>query len=223
MHDIDRTQREFLGEMGEYEQHEGPYETFEFQEVGETGELGEMTETPFNEVQEMELASELLEIHSEAELDQFLGNLIKRATKAVGAFARSPIGQALGGALKRVAKTALPIAGRALGTMVGGPLGGMVGGKLGNFASGLFETELEGLSQEDREFEVAKRFVRLAGSAAQAAARSPFNGDPRAIAQRALTLAARTYAPGLAQGIVGRGQHSGRWVRRGRTIVLFGV
>lgn len=228
MHDIDRTQGEVWGELGEYEQHAGSLETFEFHETGETGEAE--AEGPFNEVQEMELASELLEISSEAELDQFLGKLIKGATKAVGGFVRSPIGKALGGALKGVAKTALPIAGRALGTMVGGPLGGMVGGKLGNFASSLFEMELEGLSQEDREFEVAKQFVRMAGTAAQVASRAPTGIDPRTAAQRAMAAAAQTHgsASSGASGPLGspmgnRMRRGGRWVRRGRTIVLFGA
>jgi hypothetical protein len=227
MHDIDRTQREFFGEIAGESGQEVGHETFEFgHETGhETSFETEVHETEgaFNEVQEMELASELLEVHSEAELDQFLGNLIKRATKAVGGFVRGPIGQALGSALKGVAKTALPLAGRALGTMVGGPVGGMIGGKLGNLAGGLFEVELEGLSHEDREFEVAKQFVKWAGAAAQNAARSPVGSSPYAIAQAALTQAARTYAPGyLRRGGI-HGRMSGRWVRRGRTIVLMGV
>jgi hypothetical protein len=229
MHDIDRTQREFLGELAGEQGHETGHEVFEFQETGnqegqwET-ESHEVMEGPFNEVQQMELASELLEIQTEAELDQFLGKLIKGATRAVGSFARSSVGKALGGALKGLAKTALPIAGKALGTAFGGPLGGMVGGKLGNLASGLFETELEGLSQEDREFEVAKQFVRLAGAAAQTAVRSPQTANPVAAAQAALTQAARTYAPGLLrQGVGLRGRQGGRWIRRGRTIVLLGV
>jgi len=41
-------------------------------------------------------ASELLEISSEEELEQFLGGLIKK----VGGFVRGPVGQALGGVLK---------------------------------------------------------------------------------------------------------------------------
>jgi hypothetical protein len=230
MHDIDRTQGEVWGELGEYEQHAGSLETFEFHESGELGEAE--GESPFNEVQEMELASELLEINSEAELDQFLGKLIKGATKAVGSFVRSPIGKALGGALKGVAKTALPIAGRALGTMVGGPLGGVVGGKLGSFASSLFEMELEGLSQEDREFEVAKQFVRMAGTAAQVAARAPTSADPRLAAQRALAAAAQAHGatnvttattPSAGAMAPNRMRRGGRWVRRGRSIVLFGA
>ncbi len=225
MHDIDRTQREFMGELAAEQGHELSNEVFEFgNEVGHEVFESEQyeSEAPFNEVQQMELASELLEIQSEAELDQFLGKLIRGATKAVGGFVRSPIGKALGSALRGVAKTALPIAGKALGSMVGGPVGGMIGGKLGNFASGLLEVEMEGLSQEDREFEVAKSFVRLAGAAAQTAARNPRVADPQAAATAALTQAARVYAPGLLRRGQ-RGRQSGRWIRQGRTIVILGV
>lgn len=230
MHDIDRTNRELLGEVGHEFAHELPQETFEFsQETGEfSGESSwetQETEGSFNEVELMEFASELLEVQSEAELDQFLGKLIKSASKAASGFARSSVGRALGGALKSVAKTALPLAGRALGSVVGGPVGGMIGGKLGSMASNLFELELEGLSHEDREFEMAKQYVKLAGAATQAATRVAPSGDPARAAQSALAQAARIYAPGLlrsASGIAASGR-SGRWIRRGRTIVLLGV
>ena len=40
----------------------------------------------------MELAAELLGVASEAELDRFLGDLIKKAGRAVGQFVKSPVG-----------------------------------------------------------------------------------------------------------------------------------
>lgn len=77
MHDIDRTQMEsWEAEPGEFE-----YETY--QEF----------EGPFNEVEEMELASQLLEVTDEAELDQFLGSLFKKASRAVGSFMKGPVGK----------------------------------------------------------------------------------------------------------------------------------
>jgi len=48
--------------------------------------------------------------------------------------------------LKLLAEAALPIAGRALGTFVGGPVGGMIGGKLASAVGRMFGLELEGLS-----------------------------------------------------------------------------
>ncbi|MGH7520870.1 MAG: hypothetical protein ACREMI_06300 [Gemmatimonadales bacterium] len=90
-------------------------ETFEDSFEGETVE--ELTdgselesETGLDEVDEMDLAAELLGVSDEAELDQFFGKLIKKA----GKFLKSPTGKALGGILKNVARKALPIAGRAV-------------------------------------------------------------------------------------------------------------
>jgi len=94
MHDIDRVRLETQTETEMFEA--GPFEAeqFEFAEAEtpfqpETGEV-------FGETEQMELASEMLEISSEAELDRFLGDLIKRAGQAVGKFVSSPEGSALG-------------------------------------------------------------------------------------------------------------------------------
>jgi uncharacterized protein (DUF697 family) len=169
----------------------------EFEYNGEyQGEISSQEGT-FNEVSQMELASELLSVTNEMELDQFLGKLFKKAVGAASTFVKSPAGKALGGVLKNVAKKALPIAGKVLGNAVLPGVGGMIGGALGNAASGMFELELEGLSQEDREFETAKAFVKFAGNAARNAASSPQNRPPADVARNAVATAARRYAPGL--------------------------
>ena len=97
-------------------------ETFEEEqfEWGET-EWGGEAESVLSEADEMTLAAELLEITNEAELDRFLGGLIKKVGGAVGKFVKSPMGKAIGGVLKGVAKKALPIAGRALGAFSADP------------------------------------------------------------------------------------------------------
>ena len=231
MHDLDRTQMEFEPEeglSGEFEPEVPEGEDFEF----DAGEIGDQ-EGRFSEGEEMELASQLLEISDEAELDQFLGSLIKKAGRAAGGFLKSPLGRALGGWLKGVARKALPVAGGALGTFFGGPVGGMVGGKLASSAGSMFGLELEGLSQEDQEFEVARRYVRLAGSAAQKAAVAPTTTAPSAAAKAAVIEAAKQHAPGLLSriqqpyGTPGSGgsriRRSGRWLRRGNKIILHGV
>ena len=72
MHDLDRTFRETDSEDYEYEE-------FSFEE-----ELpGGTYDRPFSEAELDELALELLSVQSEQELDQFLGGLFKRATKAL--------------------------------------------------------------------------------------------------------------------------------------------
>ncbi len=153
-------------------------------------------EGTFNEVTEMELASELLSIQSEMELDQFLGKLFKKAVGAAKNFARSSTGKALGGMLKGLAKKALPIAGKALGSFIAPGIGTAIGGALGTAASNLFELELEGLSAEDREFETARAFVRFAGNSARRATGTRA-ANPSSTARTAIINSARRYAPGL--------------------------
>ena len=225
MHDIDRTQTEYSNEFS------GPQgEHFEFGENEWSPEAG----GTFNEAEEMELATELLSVSNEGELDRFLGNLLSRATKAVGSFARSPVGQAVGGVLKGVAKKALPLAGGAIGSYFGGPLGAKIGSGLANAAGDALGLEGE-TAGEDREFEGAKQFVRLAGQTAATAASAPQGADPRAVAQQAAMAAARQLAPGLlsvngsapSSGAqrpgTASGARSGRWLRRGNKIVLYGA
>jgi len=211
MHDIDRTQLEFAPEM----------ESYEYQQSESEG--------VFNEAEEMELAAELLEVSNEQELDHFLGGLIKKAGRAIGRVVRSPIGQAVGGMLKGLAKQAIPLAGTALGGLVGGPLGAQIGGGLASAASDSLGLESESWSQEDREFEGAKQFVRLAGEAIKNATAGS-GGEPTSAAQAAVAQAVQALAPGLLQSTgsagmpsYGGGGRSGRWMRRGNRIVLFGV
>jgi hypothetical protein len=181
----------------------------------------------FSEAELMELAAELLEVRDEAELDRFLGGLIKKAGQAIGQVVKSPIGKAVGGVLKGVAKQALPIAGTALGAYFGGPLGAKVGSGLASMAGKALGLELEGLSLEDREFEGAKQFVKFAGETVKSAVSAPPVADPRTAAQSAARTAAQQHIPGLlrpatvaaAAPAAGR-VRAGRWLRRGRNIVI---
>lgn len=229
------------------------FETYEYEQESEYGELGSELET--------ELAAELLEINNEQELEQFLGDIVK----SVGSFIKGPVGQAVGGVLKQVAKTALPAVGGALGSFVAPGIGTAIGSQLGSMAgSALGEYEVAG----EQEFEVAKKVVQLAQAAGQHAASAPPDMPPQAVAEQAVARAAKQIMPGLRLGGggpqmeqmeqeyghgrrgSGRGSRSrgygsygtydsydvndggyddgpraytGRWVRRGRKIVLLGV
>lgn len=153
-----------------------------------------------NQTQEAQLASELLEINSEEELDQFLGKLVSGAVKGVSNFARSGAGKALIGGLKNVTKAALPAVGGALGSFIPIPgVGTALGSKLGSMAAGLFELELETMNEEEAEFAVAQEVVRLGARAARTAASAPRNAPPGAVARAAIITAARRHAPGLAR------------------------
>jgi hypothetical protein len=220
MHDIDRTQLEFGQEMSGFQS-----EQFEYGEAEWSGE------SVLSEADEIQLAGELLEVTNEAELDRFLGDFIKKVGSVAGQVIRSPVGQAVGGVLKGVAKKALPMAGGAIGGYFGGPLGAKIGSGLASAAGSALGLETEQLEQEDREFEGAKQFVKVAADTVKAAASAPPGSDPRAVAQAAAVAAARKFAPALlgqggmagAGGAAGARGASGRWLRRGSKIVLYGV
>lgn len=226
MHDLDQTLgSEYESDGYEMEDFEDEYEEESDQEYEGYEEME--FEGVFDETEEMELAAELLSVSDEQEMEQFLGSLIKKAGRKLRKFAKSSAGRALGGILKNVARTALPIVGRAAGTFLGGPAGGMIGGKLASMAGKTFGLELEGLSPEDQEFETARRFVRLAGEAAKKVAYAPKNVPANKAAIMAVKAAAKKHAPGLfsqlQKGRNGGRQMSGKWIRRGRKIILFGV
>lgn len=249
MHDIDRTQMEGAWEAagygnGEFEEEFDGYgelygETFddEFEYDGEY-EYDEYeyddeyeVQGPLDEADEMELAAELLEITDEYELDQFLGKIFKKVTRSVGRVLPKAVRAPLGNALRGLAKKALPVAGAALGNLVVPGLGGAAGGMLASQAGKLFGLELEGLSPEDQEFEVARSFVRMAGEAAKVAATAPQGAPPQVVAKQAITAAAQQHAPGLIsaqqprprRGRQARPGQRGTWIRRGNVIILQGM
>lgn len=246
MHDLDRTQNQFESDYQEMD--------FEFdgqsEYDGEGDYTGESYEGAFDEVDEMEMAAELLEVTDEQELDQFLGKLLKKAKQGAGGFFKSAVGQHVGGLLKSAAKMALP----AVGNLIAPGVGGVAAAKLGS----VFGLELEGLSPQDQEFEEARSFVRFANEAATNAASAPPNTPTQQAAQQAVIQAAQRHAPGLLRpatnyggrygyppqyrdqrqrGSYGqamqRGAYgrrvvkSGRWAKvrdhRGERIILYGV
>lgn len=213
-HDTDRTQLEF-GETFEYgEIPELSSEQYEYSELGDImksvfgegpsgyegggyQEYQEYQELPLPEMLEDELASELLEVRSDQELDHFLGSLFSKVANTIGKAVNSPVGKALGGVLKQVAKQALPMVGKAVGSYFGGPVGGALGSQLASTAGDAFGLELSGLSPEDRDFEAARRYVRFAGEATKRATHARPDAEPRHIAKKALVEAAQAHAPGL--------------------------
>jgi hypothetical protein len=228
----------------EAQYHEAPYQETgfnageaAFQEMyGESPMLGEYMgeEEVISEEEEMALAAELLEIQSEEELDRFLGKLIKRVARGASSFIRSPVGKMIGGVLRQVAKRALPIAGKALGTFIGGPVGGLAAGHLTTLATQAMGLEAEGMSQQEAEFATARQFIRFGNAATRRAMRT-YSTTPRlypnTIVQSAFRSAAQQYAPGLLGPSAGRiaalpiptGRRRGVWIRRGRTLTLYGV
>ena len=237
MHDIDRISME--NQFGEYGgQYENSYEQqYENAYVGEDEgdfefEAALYNESPFTEAEELALASELLNVTDEQELDQFIGTLIKAASKKL---LGSPIGAQLGGIIKGAAKSALPLLGAAAGNLLIPGAGGVMGTKLASAAGSLLGLEVEGLSREDQEYEIARQLVRFGGAAASNADELDTSAPPQQGAQQAAVAAAQQYAPGLlrpdAQTDMQRPRRrrrcrhprTGQWIRRGNKILILGV
>jgi hypothetical protein len=212
-------------------------ELFEFGEFSSSGELSEQ--------EELELAMELLSAENEQELEQFLGNLISKVgkgLKAVGSFAMKNVLPVLGPTLKQIAKTALPLAGGALGSLIPIPgVGTALGSALGGAVAKALELEVAGAGHADPDLVRARRFVRMAACAIREAAKAIGSAPPEVVARTALAKAVQRQIPaaakaatiitqpsrpltsngGLTQRPVGAG--SGMWRRHGDRIVVEGA
>jgi uncharacterized protein (DUF697 family) len=194
--------------------------------MSDAGEL----ESPLTEAEEVELAMELMTVSSEAEMDQFLGKIWK-GIKKVGSFVGKRVLPVLGKALKSVAKKALPLVGGALGSFIPIPgVGTAIGSALGTAVSKALELEYGELNAEEAEFERARRFVRIAAAAAQQAASAPPSMDAEMAVNEALIAAARQHLPSVDLGelefaLAGTRvpRMSGRWMRKGRSIMVLDV
>ena len=176
MRDFNRIER--VGESG-WTEH-GPFEAEQLFGEGEEWSAGPAGET-FGEAERLEFASELLEVTSDAELDGVLRDLIGRVGQAVGRIISAPEGNAIGSVLKGAAKRVLS----------------GIGGDMPQSAGREFGLELEGLSNEDREFEIARSYVDFADAAVRNLASRPPFLHPEEAADAAVVEAAKTHAPGL--------------------------
>jgi hypothetical protein len=208
-----------------------PYgETYEYapeMEYSEAEHPGLETEAEvLSEAEVMELTEQLLGVSNEAELDQFLGDLLKGAVSGlagtVGHILPPGTLNQLGGFLKGAAKAALPLAGQAVGAYFGGPLGAQIGRGAASAAGNILGLEAE-LNSEDHEFEGAKTFVQMAADAVKTATTAPRDIDPSVIAGTAVKVAAERHAPGLLESVENTHSHharAGRWIRRGRNVII---
>jgi len=137
-------------------------------------------------LEELDLASKWLEARSGPELDALLRHITNRAS-VVARRRIDPQVQAL--LLNRfsraadIVRTGLQSDHQTAGLPIS--------------SEAIFGAELEGLSPEDQEFEIARRFVRLTFDASRHAALAPQGAAPDVIASHAERLAARRLAPGL--------------------------
>jgi uncharacterized protein (DUF697 family) len=97
--------------------------------------------TTFSQNEVNALATELLMLQNDAEIDNFFGDLLKKAVGGVKQFAGSQLGQTLTSGLKAVAKQALPQLGAAVGNMIVPGAGGAIGSRLASAAASRMEYE----------------------------------------------------------------------------------
>lgn len=189
----------------------------------ESSILGEVSGQAFlDEFDEMELAADLLEVRDEAALERLLARLLRRRS-AAGNKDGAVAARALRPLLKQAARRAIPAGGANRAS-------GAPRGDAENEAALYFGLDPEGLSDEDREFEVARSFVRFADAALRQAlaAASQHPASPSS-ARRAALLAARRHAPGLIRTLApytpsgpSAPAGTGRWQRQGRNLVIVG-
>jgi hypothetical protein len=211
MHDIDRVRLEIPSLGQEFEGEVLEAEQFEYEDKGPYGH-GQL----WGETENMELASGLLDVSNEMDLENFIGDLVGKVTGLLNGLVSDQKKQALAGILKGAAKQILP----GIASSFGVREPGSATAKAGR----IFGLELEGLSDEDREFEVARRFVDFAGEAARKLAQVAPMAAPAAAAAAA-NAAATVHAPGLPRIVPlgDRPTESGRWERKGNRIILYGV
>lgn len=166
------------------------------------------------------LAAELLDATNRSELEEVLGRLVAAGARDGGGPLAPGTAHALVGALRRTAERTLP----TLATVLSDGTTRAAGGASATAtAARVFGLELEGASAEDRDFEVARQFVRFGRAAAARAAGAP-GGPPPAIVRDAVRDAGRRFAPGLVSPEPERPDpRTGPWVRSGNTVVLLGV
>ncbi|MCI5146272.1 MAG: hypothetical protein D3923_12260 [Candidatus Electrothrix sp. AR3] len=176
----------------------------------------------------------MLNVSSDAELDQFLGKVFKRVVRKVRKFRR--YAKPAWRLFRKIGKRVLPYAGAAVGAYFGGPAGAAAGRRLGRFAGSRLEMELEGMSGEEMEFEVARRLVRTISATAKKTIKAPEEVKPDVAVKKAAASAVQKFMPyyrrsrqrkyGKSFGMQrrsGRSGRSGRWVRRGNSIIIHGI
>lgn len=136
-----------------------------------------------------ELAAQLLDVTNEGELERFLGRLVESVARRAGGRVPVATRRALMAVLRRTAERTLPTVTAALGDPL--PPAG-VDRSAADAAARVYGLELEGMSAEDRDYEIARQFLRFARAVVARAARAPAAGVDAAVAS-----ASREFAPGL--------------------------
>jgi hypothetical protein len=139
-----------------------------------------------------DLAAELLDVVNESELGRFFGRLAAETARAGGRHVPRDTVRALLPILRQTAERTLP----TLTIAVGDETRAAATVPIAQTAARVYGLEPEGLSAEDRDFEIARRFVRFAQEALERAATTTAP-HPATAAVDAVARAGRELAPGL--------------------------
>jgi hypothetical protein len=143
----------------------------------------------------IEQAAGLLDVTNEKELEAFLRRLIDAVARRSGGTLTPDSARAVLAIVKKTAERTLP----TLTTVVGA--GEEATQRPGDSpvatAARVYGLELEGLSAEDRDFEIARQLIRFAEAATRQAANPPSTLPAAAALSAAIGGAAREFAPGL--------------------------
>jgi hypothetical protein len=139
-----------------------------------------------------DLAAALLDVVNKAELGSFLGQLAAETARASGRPIPRDTERAILPILTRTAERTLP----TLNLAVSDEPRAAAAGPIAQTAARVFGLEPEGMSADDRDFEIARRFVRFA-QAALACAITTSAPHPATAAVNAVARAGREFAPGL--------------------------
>ncbi|WDZ82901.1 hypothetical protein [Micromonospora cathayae] len=161
------------------------YETLE-------GEWGQDDEN-----MELEFATRLLDATGEDELDRLVADLLGSAPRGGARFARTREGRQIGGILRDAASRVQPILSRGRDRPVGWNTGRGPVDPVAPAARRYFGVNVEGLSPEDQELELARSFVRFAREAVHETERRAGSGPPGRVVHHAAVTAANHLAPGL--------------------------
>ena len=169
------------------------------------------------ESNEQELVNELMEVSSEQEFENFLGNI----WKAIVNMSKSPQGKAIktdfiSGA-KQFGKKMMPSLGKNLGGYFGSARDADYGGQLGDVLGGwLFDNENEAADYV--------KIIRNAAGYLNKALNSGSNLPSRTLVTNAINTAARPYLRKRGTGApVNTFQTKGKWIRKGNQVILLGV
>ena len=162
--------------------------------------------------QSIEQASRLLDATNQRQLDAFLRGLIAEVVRRSGGTLSAEGARAVLAVVKKAAAQTLPTLTAAFGADMK-PTPGRGKSPVAT-AARVYGLELEGLSAEDRDFEIARQLIRFAQATASRAANPPPALPANAAVSAAVESAAQQFAPGLLPP--GPAIQTGPWVRRER-------